>query len=198
MSLSGQSRRAARMQRHHRRFGRPALMLTSMMDIFTILVFFLLVNSGNETQPALLPGISLPQSIATRDPRDVLVVSVNNEGVWLQGKLLARIEKGATEPLLPALSAALAEQRRDPASSAATGASATSSTTTGSATTGSATTSPAATASRGAPVIVMADKALAYTELRRVLNTLSHAGYTDVSLAVERRDAAESSAEAGS
>ncbi len=179
MSLSGQSRRAARMQRHHRRFGRPALMLTSMMDIFTILVFFLLVNSGSETQPVLLPGISLPQSIATRDPRDVLVVSVNNEGVWLQGKLLARIEKGAAEPVLPELSAALAEQRKNVAS--ATGSAATSSAVT---TSGGATNQPA----RGAPVIIMADKALAYTELRRVLNTLSHAGYTDVSLAVERRE----------
>ncbi len=179
MSLSGQSRRAARMQRHHRRFGRPALMLTSMMDIFTILVFFLLVNSGSETQPVLLPGISLPQSIATRDPRDVLVVSVNNEGVWLQGKLLARIEKGAAEPMLPELSAALAEQRKSVAS--ATGFAAAGSAVT---TSGGATDQPA----RGAPVIIMADKALAYTELRRVLNTLSHAGYTDVSLAVERRE----------
>ena len=41
------SRRAKRMDRHHRRNkGNAVLNLVSLMDIFTILVFFLLVNSG--------------------------------------------------------------------------------------------------------------------------------------------------------
>ena len=41
------SGRAARMDRHHKRHKRNvALNLVSLMDIFTILVFFLLVNSS--------------------------------------------------------------------------------------------------------------------------------------------------------
>ena len=39
---------AQRMQQNHRRFLRPVrINLVSLMDIFTILVFFLLVNSGD-------------------------------------------------------------------------------------------------------------------------------------------------------
>ena len=39
--------RAARMERHHKRHkGGAGINLVSMMDIFTILVFFLLVNSS--------------------------------------------------------------------------------------------------------------------------------------------------------
>ena len=39
------SRRAQRMEKHHKRKGVGSLNLISLMDIFTILVFFLLVNS---------------------------------------------------------------------------------------------------------------------------------------------------------
>ena len=36
------SRRAKRMERHHKQRKQPALNMVSLMDIFTILVFFLL------------------------------------------------------------------------------------------------------------------------------------------------------------
>ena len=43
-----QSIRAKRMARHHSRLKKvPTLNLVSLMDIFTILVFFLLVNSSD-------------------------------------------------------------------------------------------------------------------------------------------------------
>ena len=47
------SARAKRMEKHHKRNkGTAALNLVSLMDIFTILVFFLLVNSSDvETLP---------------------------------------------------------------------------------------------------------------------------------------------------
>lgn len=44
------SRRARRMERHHARNKQPALNLVSLMDVFTILVFFLLVSSSNVQQ----------------------------------------------------------------------------------------------------------------------------------------------------
>lgn len=43
-----QSLRAKRMAKHHRRLNQaPKMNLVSLMDIFTILVFFLLVNSSD-------------------------------------------------------------------------------------------------------------------------------------------------------
>ncbi len=44
------SRRARRMERNHKRNKQPALNLVSLMDVFTILVFFLLVSSSNVQQ----------------------------------------------------------------------------------------------------------------------------------------------------
>ena len=56
------SKRALRMERHHKRMKKgAALNMVSMMDIFTILVFFLLVSSA-ETE--VLPNpkeIQLPE-----------------------------------------------------------------------------------------------------------------------------------------
>ena len=75
------SRRALRMERHHKRMKRSGsgLNLVSMMDIFTILVFFLLVSSG-ETE--VLPNpkdIQLPESMALERARETVVVMVTGD-----------------------------------------------------------------------------------------------------------------------
>ena len=64
------SARAKRMEKHHKRNkGAGALNLVSLMDIFTILVFFLLVNSSDvETLPNA-KDMQLPESIAERESR---------------------------------------------------------------------------------------------------------------------------------
>ena len=57
--------RAARMDRHHKRHKRStALNLVSLMDIFTILVFFLLVNSSDVEVLPSAKDVQLPESIA--------------------------------------------------------------------------------------------------------------------------------------
>ena len=78
------SRRALRMERHHKRTKRSGsgLNLVSMMDIFTILVFFLLVSSG-ETE--VLPNpkdIQLPESAALERARETVVVMVTGDRSW--------------------------------------------------------------------------------------------------------------------
>jgi biopolymer transport protein TolR len=80
------STRAKRMERHHKR-GRPAsLSLVSLMDIFTILVFFLLVNSA-EVQSLEPPKvIKLPESIALEKPRESVIVMVTRDQVLVQGE----------------------------------------------------------------------------------------------------------------
>ena len=59
------SRRAARMERHHKRAGRnTGINLVSLMDIFTILVFFLLVNSSDGEVLPTQKSVTLPESVA--------------------------------------------------------------------------------------------------------------------------------------
>ena len=58
------SSRAKRMDKHHHRKQVVSLQLVSLMDIFTILVFFLLINS---TDVEVLPNakdLQMPESIA--------------------------------------------------------------------------------------------------------------------------------------
>ena len=59
------SARAKRMEKHHKRNkGAGALNLVSLMDIFTILVFFLLVNSSDVQTLPNAKDMKLPESIA--------------------------------------------------------------------------------------------------------------------------------------
>ncbi|HYQ72258.1 MAG TPA: biopolymer transporter ExbD, partial [Gammaproteobacteria bacterium] len=59
------SRRAKRMARNHKRTARGAgINLVSLMDIFTILVFFLLVNSSDGEVLPTHKAVNLPESIA--------------------------------------------------------------------------------------------------------------------------------------
>ena len=63
----------------------PAMNLTSLMDVFTILVFFLLVNSSNSevlTQPK---QITLPDSVVETKPRETVVIMVTMENIMIQG-----------------------------------------------------------------------------------------------------------------
>ena len=75
-----------RMERNHQRGKKqPPFNIVSLMDIFTILVFFLLVNAS---EPTVLPnakGIEMPQSTAEIKPRVSVVVMLDNENVRLQG-----------------------------------------------------------------------------------------------------------------
>jgi biopolymer transport protein TolR len=80
------SARSKRMARHHERSRKGAsLNLVSLMDIFTILVFFLLVNSA-EVQTLEPPkSVTLPESMALEKPRDTVVVMVTTDQVLVQG-----------------------------------------------------------------------------------------------------------------
>ncbi len=73
------SRRARRMQQHHARSKdrNAVLNMVSLMDIFTILVFFLLFNSSGDHQLPSTKAIKLPESVAEEKPRENLVILVS-------------------------------------------------------------------------------------------------------------------------
>ncbi|MGD8935902.1 MAG: biopolymer transporter ExbD [Thiogranum sp.] len=166
-----QSRRAKRMARHHKRNkGTPAFNLVSLMDIFTILVFFLLVNTGEGEVLPSTRNVQLPESIAEQKPRQNVVVMVTERDILVQGTRVASLEelKGAgtlrIEPLIAALEHQ--NQRRvllDPQGGKV-----------------------------GPEVTIMGSKDIPYQLLKKVMASCTEAGYGKISLAVLQKTAQKS------
>lgn len=88
MSSDG-SRRSRRMERRHiLRKGAP-LNLVSLMDIFTILVFFLLVNSSSAPQLPNAKDLKLPDSRAQKAPAETLTLVITRTDILVQGRKVA-------------------------------------------------------------------------------------------------------------
>ena len=68
-----------------------ALNLVSLMDIFTILVFFLMVNSSEVEVLQNNSKIELPDSTSEKRPDNQLVISVSADDVVVQGRPVARV-----------------------------------------------------------------------------------------------------------
>lgn len=84
------SARARRMARHHGRHKMVAtLNLTALMDIFTILLIFLLVNNNNAAKLPDDQDIQLPESTAQELPNDVLIIQVSPSSVVIDGRKIA-------------------------------------------------------------------------------------------------------------
>ena len=84
------SSRARRMARHHGKHKAVAtLNLTSLMDIFTILLIFLLVNNNNAAKLPDNQDIQLPESIAQELPTEVLTIQVSPMDIIVAGQKIA-------------------------------------------------------------------------------------------------------------
>ena len=84
------SRRMKRMSRN--RVTVSKMNLTSLMDVFTILVFFLLVNSANTEVLETPKQITLPASHVEEKPRETVVIFVSPTEVTVQGERVALVE----------------------------------------------------------------------------------------------------------
>lgn len=165
-----QSLRAKRMAKHHRRNkNSPKLNLVSLMDIFTILVFFLLVNSSDVEVLTNDKTIELPASVADTVPDTTVVVKVSSEQILVGGRAIATIseinsnvEKNPTAA--PNNIVALTRELEYLAARAR----------------------PLTVEQQktGRPITIMGDKKIPYTLLKRIMNTCAEAGYRDISLAV--------------
>ena len=84
------SRRLKRMSRNRVKIGK--MNLTSLMDVFTILVFFLLVNSSDvETLPNT-KDLQLPESIAEEKAKETVVILIGEVDLIVQGTPVAKID----------------------------------------------------------------------------------------------------------
>ena len=87
MKKSSRARRMARPHSRHKAVA--ALNLTSLMDIFTILLIFLLVNNNNAAKLPDDKDIQLPESTAQELPSDVLIIQVSPTAVVIDGRKIA-------------------------------------------------------------------------------------------------------------
>lgn len=151
------------MKRHHERHKRgSALNLVSLMDIFTILVFFLLVSSGEVESLPNPRDVRLPESTADTPSRETVIVLVTANDVLVQGEPVARVaDVLADESLvIPELKAALESQAKR------------------------VIRSELAEDAASREVTIMGDKALPYRLLKKIMATCTEADYGRVSLAV--------------
>jgi biopolymer transport protein ExbD len=78
------SRRMKRMGRNKRKL--TGLNLTPLMDVFTILVFFLLFHSSGGDILDTPKHIKLPDSVVEAKPRETVVIMVSPQVVVVQGE----------------------------------------------------------------------------------------------------------------
>ncbi|VAW51074.1 Adventurous gliding motility protein S [hydrothermal vent metagenome] len=80
------NRRMKRMSRNNRGVTSAGLNLVSLMDVFTILVFFLLVNSSSSDVMEPPKNIKLPDSVVETKPRETVIVMITPEQILVQGE----------------------------------------------------------------------------------------------------------------
>lgn len=154
------------MQRHHarRKDQNASLNMVSLMDIFTILVFFLLVSAANSDILPTPKNIKLPLSTAEKLPKENLVIIVGDKNILIQGKKVADIESvmksknNIIMPLMTALKGKLKSKSTDKVKE---------------------------TVNKG--VTIMGDKDVPYLLLKKIMISCSAANFTNISLAVNRK-----------
>ncbi|QSP93716.1 biopolymer transporter ExbD [Marinobacter salinisoli] len=108
------SRRARRMQRHYGRMHRAGgLNLVSLMDIFTILVFFLMVNSSDVKVMKNTADVPLPKSTAQQQAVENLTLQIVGGAILVEGREVAQIDSIAeADARIGGLSEELAYRRQ--------------------------------------------------------------------------------------
>jgi biopolymer transport protein ExbD len=75
-----------RMSRNSNKLTSGGLNLVSLMDVFTILVFFLLVNSASSDVMEPPKKIKLPDSIVEAKPRETVIIMITPSQILVQGE----------------------------------------------------------------------------------------------------------------
>lgn len=158
MNLTPLQKRAERKARNHNGLD---MNLVALIDIFTILLFFLL-SSASEMETLAIPrAVQLPESLSDANPRPTVVVLVNDREIVVDGRTVALVSEVMAadgQPggeLIAPLQAELVRTRALPDASAT--------------------------------VTIMGDKDIPYRLLRKVMSTCAQAEYTDVAFAVRTR-----------
>ncbi|HET8711289.1 MAG TPA: biopolymer transporter ExbD [Spongiibacteraceae bacterium] len=157
------SMRARRMARNHGRMKAAAkLTLVPIIDIFTMLLFFLMVNTGNVEVLELDKTIKLPDSTAQKRAEETVLIKVNADDIIVQGHKVASVAEviAADNDVIAPLQKELevwASRKLDVS---------------------------AEEKERGHAVTIMGDQKIPYRLLKRVMTTCAQTDFRDISLAV--------------
>lgn len=156
------NRRIKRMSRGLKRKKIPGMNLVSLMDVFTILVFFLLVNSSNTEVLSDPKILKLPESVAENKPEQTLVIMVTADQVLIRGEAVVSVAEvlEAESSVVPTLRTALLEESRHVQ--------------------GLTTESE----KRRREITIMGDRAIPFKILKKVMASCTSVGYEKISLAV--------------
>lgn len=154
------TRRIRRMERNRVKIGK--MNLTSLMDVFTILVFFLLVNSGSVEVMEAPKNVVLPESKVETKPRETVVILVGPEEVLVQGVAVAQVSEILDNEVMriTTITDRLAELDQ------------------------SVLGPNTAAVAEAREVTILADKSVPFDVIRKIMSTCTEGGYENVSLAV--------------
>ncbi|XOV84825.1 MAG: ExbD/TolR family protein [bacterium] len=156
--MSGHTQR--RRSRQTRKAKTAGLNLVSLMDIFTILVFFLMVNSSEVEVLQTSSKIELPDSSSEKQPKNQLMISVDESDLVVQGRSVAKVAdlQGSEDLMIAGLQTELEYQasRRGEIPEG------------------------------GFEITVIGDKELPYWLLKKILMTCQSTDFARVSLAVNK------------
>jgi biopolymer transport protein TolR len=162
-ALTARDKRAIRKERNNTAMD---MNLVALIDVFTILIFFLLSSATGVESLVSPKAVDLPAAMAEKAPRETVLLVVAGDDIIVEGRRVASVKEvmAAPEDTIPALKAELdvlgtrqavrAENKADQQA-----------------------------------VTIMADKQMPYSLLRKVMTTCARANFADVSFAVRRKDA---------
>jgi biopolymer transport protein ExbD len=158
-------RRLKRMGRNKKKL--TGLNLTSLMDVFTILVFFLLFNSSSSEVLETPRQINLPDSIVEAKPRETVVIMVSPDMVMVQGEAVIGVSD-----LMDSDIEIVAEitERLNQLERSIIGIS-------------------TRAVVEGKEVTIVADKSIPFSVLKKIMSTCTGSGYGRISLAVIQKAA---------
>jgi len=157
--MKKQSRRMKRMSRTPKIQG---MNLTSLMDVFTILVFFLLSSSSSGIVIEVPKQIVMPSSVVETEPRETIVIMVTESAVLVQGEAVVDTREllDSKNPIVVEIGSRLSELRNS-----VIGAS-------------------TKKAYESKEVTILAHETIPFKILKKIMGTCSGMGFENISLAV--------------
>jgi biopolymer transport protein ExbD len=157
-----QNRRMKRMSRNKRGLNSSGLNLVSLMDVFTILVFFLLVNSSSSDVMEPPKNIKLPDSSVETKPRETVIVMITPEQILVQGEPVVATADviGSKEAIIDEVKQRLILQRKKVIGISTK------------------------TVSQSKEITVLAHRTVPFSLMKKVMASCTSAGYGKISLAV--------------
>jgi biopolymer transport protein ExbD len=158
------SRRMKRMSRNKKKL--TNLNLTSLMDVFTILVFFLLFHSSGSEVLEAPKQIKLPDSVVEAKPRETVVILVSPDMVLVQGEaVISTVELlDVKNDTVAAITERLEQLERNIIGI------------------------NTKTAVESKEVTILADKTIPFRALKKIMSTCTGSGYGKISLAVTQKE----------